>query len=76
MEKNDELPGNEETPGNEKPAFIHAEVKLEYKGKWVRESRRRNMKLVEYLRSIPDRPQAQVIEEALRDHREKHSGGN
>lgn len=27
--------------------------------------------VVEYLRSITHRPQAQVIEEALRDHREK-----
>lgn len=29
--------------------------------------------VVEYLRSILGRPQAQVIEEALRDHREKHN---
>ena len=32
--------------------------------------------VVEYLRSIKHRPQAQVIEEALRDHQEKHNRGN
>lgn len=32
--------------------------------------------VVGYLRSITDRPKAQVIEEALRDHREKHNAGN
>lgn len=32
--------------------------------------------VVGYLRSITDRPQAQVIEEALRDHQEKHNRGN
>lgn len=32
--------------------------------------------VVEYLRSITYKPQAQVIEEALRDHREKHKGAN
>ena len=32
--------------------------------------------VVEYLRSITHRPQAQVIEEALRDHQEKHKGVN
>lgn len=32
--------------------------------------------VVEYLRSITYKPQAQVIEEALRYHREKHKGAN
>lgn len=32
--------------------------------------------VVEYLRNITHKPQAQVIEEALRDHQEKHNGGN
>ena len=32
--------------------------------------------VVGYLRSITHRPQAQVIEEALRDHQEKHKGVN
>ncbi len=30
--------------------------------------------VVEYLRCVTNKPQAQVIEEALRDHKEKSSG--
>lgn len=48
MVKDDELTGNE-SPGNEKSAHIHAEVRREDKGAWVRESRRRNMKLVDWI---------------------------
>jgi len=56
--------------------------KREGAGRKVSESSKRMVSfrlapdVVEYLRGIPDRPQAQVIEEALRDHQEKHNGGN